>query len=160
MGKLDEINAELNALDWDPPLRRLKLPTMAEVAASRVGKPLPKGPTRLERVVEAKKLTTIDEREFKRQVWERDKNHCRCCKRKVQKVMGRVPERGEVHHINGRGKDLRFEVRAALLLCLTCHERVTGRVNDKLAIIPTKTFTMREHAFTDATSPVTFKRIA
>ena len=105
-------------------------------------------------------MTVIDEKTFKSEVWARDKSHCRCCGRNVAKVLGRVPERGEVHHIHGRGKDLRFESRAALLLCLECHEKVTGRVNEKLIIVATKTFTMREHTYTDATYPVVFKRVA
>ncbi len=119
-----------------------------------------KGKTRLQQHVEDRPLVKVDEKAFRAGVWARDKAICRCCGRKVQKVLGRVPERGEVHHIHGRGKDLRFEIRAALLVCLGCHERVTGRVNDKLIIVPTVTFKMREFTFTDATFPVAFKRAA
>ncbi len=132
--------------------------TMAEVAAEREGKPLWKPKTRLEELVEERPLTTIDEKEFRRQVWNRDKHHCRCCGRNVQKVIGRVPDRGEVNHIHGRIGDLRFEVRAAILLCLQCHERFTGRVNaHRLRIIASKTFTIRQGTFTDATFPVQFE---
>lgn len=134
------------------------LPTMAEVAAARVGKPILKGKTRLQETIEERPLTKIDEKEFKRQVWFRDKNRCRCCERKVQKVMGRVPERGEVNHIHGRTGDLRFEVRAAILMCLQCHEKFTGKVNEhRLTIIASQTFTTRQGTFTDATFPVQFK---
>lgn len=139
----------------------LNLPTMAEVAAARVGKPILKGKTRLEATIEERPLTKIDEKEFRRQVWKRDLNRCRCCGRKVEKVMGRVPERGEVNHIHGRTGDLRFEVRAAILMCLKCHERFTGRVNEhRLTIIASKTFTIRQGTFTDATFPVKFKAVA
>src|SRR5688572_26597012 len=103
------------------------LPTMAEVAAERVGKPIPKGKTRLQETVEARPLVKVTAADFKREVWTRDKNRCRCCGRKVQKILGRVPERGEVHHVHGRTGDLRFESKSALLLCLSCHERVTGK---------------------------------
>ena len=120
----------------------------------------PKSKTRLQEHVEAKPLVKVDEKTFRAAVWLRDKSICRCCGRKVQKVLGRVPERGEVHHIHGRGKDLRFEPNAALLLCLTDHERVTGRVNDKLVIVASKTFRMGEHEYTDARYPVTFRRAA
>lgn len=135
--------------------------TMAEVAALRAGKPIPKPQTRLEARIEKKPLKVIDEKEFRRQVWLRDKEHCRCCGRKVQKVLGRVPERGEVNHVHGRVGDLRFEVRAAILMCLKCHERFTGRVNaHRLQIIASKTFTIRQGTFCDATYPVTFKEAA
>jgi 5-methylcytosine-specific restriction endonuclease McrA len=136
-------------------------PTVAEMEAERRGKPLWKGKTRLEEVVEARPLTTMTEQQFKTAVWIRDKHHCRCCGRKVEKILGRVPERGEVNHIHGRTGDLRFEVRAAILMCLTCHERFTGRVNQhRLQIIASATFTIRQGTFTDATYPVTFKEVA
>lgn len=137
--------------------RFLNLPTMAEVAASRVGRPILKGKTRLEETAEQRPLTKIDEQEFRRQVWQRDLHRCRCCGRKVVKTLARVPERGEVNHLHGRTGDLRFEVRAALLMCLTCHERFTGRVNQhKLIIVASQTFTIRQGTFTDATYPVQF----
>lgn len=121
------------------------------------GKACPKGKTRLEVVVEERPLKKVDEKAFKAEVWRRDKNRCRCCGRKVQKVLGRVPERGEVNHIHGRTGDLRFEVRAAILMCLQCHERFTGRVNThRLVIIAQRTFTIRQGTFTDATFPVEF----
>lgn len=122
---------------------------------------VPKGKTRLEEIVATRKLTTVTEKDFRRDVWARDKNLCRCCGRKVQQVLGRVPERGEVHHIHGRVGDLRFDVRSAILLCLTCHERVTGKVNQhRLLVVPSKTFTIRQGTFTDATYPVKFKEAA
>lgn len=137
------------------------LPTMAEVAAARAGKPIPKPKTRLEETIEQRPLTKVDEKAFRAEVWTRDKSICRCCGRKVQKVFGRVPERGEVNHIHGRTGDLRFEVRAAILMCLLCHERFTGRVNEnRLQIIASKTFTIRQGTFTDATFPVQFKEHA
>ena len=120
-----------------------------------------KGKTRLEVTVTQRPLTKVDEKAFRTDVWTRDKGHCRCCLRKVIRILDRVPERGEVHHIHGRGKDLRFEARAALLLCLTCHERITGKVNaHRLIVVATKTFTMRGETFTDARSPVVFKETA
>ena len=137
-----------------------KPPTLAEVEADRMGKAIAKGKTRLQEVVEARPLVKVGAKEFRQEVWRRDKKRCRCCGRKVQQILGRVPERGEVHHIHGRGKDLRFEARAALLLCLGCHEKVTGKVNEKLVIVPSKTFTMRNHEYTDACAPVAFKRVA
>ena len=137
------------------------LPTLAEVERDRIGKAIPKGPTRLEQTMAARQLTKVDEKQFRGDVWTRDKSICRCCGRKVLKTMARVPERGEVNHIHGRSGDLRFEVRAAILMCLVCHEKFTGRVNThRLQIIATKTFTIRQGTFTDATYPVVFKEVA
>lgn len=137
------------------------LPTLAEVEALRKEQGFGKGKTRLLEIVEARPLTRVTEKDFRQQVWARDKHHCRCCGRKVQQILGRVPERGEVNHIHGRTGDLRFEVRAAILMCLVCHERFTGKVNQhRLQIIPSKTFTIRQGTFTDATYPVTFKDAA
>ena len=146
--------AELRAAIW------AKLPTRDEVEADRAGKVITKGKTRLERAIEARPLTKVDEKAFKASVWHRDRKRCRCCGRKVQQVMGRVPERGEVHHIHGRGGDLRFEPITAILLCLRDHERVTGRVAEKWTIQPTKTVTIRGQVYTDARHPVTFVRTA
>lgn len=135
--------------------------TAAEVKALRRGHPISKGKTRLEARVEARPLTRIDEKTFKAEVRKRDGNRCRCCGRKVVYVMDRIPERGEVNHIHGRTGDLRFEVRAAILMCLQCHERFTGKVNaHRLQILASKTFTTRQGTFTDATYPVQFKEIA
>jgi hypothetical protein len=137
------------------------LPTMAEVAAARAGRPIPKGKTRLEETIEVRPLTKVDGKAFKDDVWQRDKSRCRCCRRKVQRIMGRVPERGEVHHCHGRTGDLRFEDRAAILVCLQCHEKLTGRVNaHRLMAVATKTFTTRQGTFTDARAPIVFKEAA
>lgn len=141
-----------------------KIPTAESIAASRVGQSFPKGQTRLQAKVEAKPLTTVTEKDFKASVWHRDRNRCRCCGRKVQKVMGRVPERGEVHHLHGRGGELRFEVRAAVLVCLTCHEKLTGKVNERWTATGTKFFEVTDksglHTYIDARFPIHFARVA
>ncbi len=136
------------------------LMTLAEARAARAGQPIVKGKTRLKERVEKRPLTKVDEKAFKASVWRRDRNRCRCCGRKVDKVLGRVPERGEVHHIHGRTGDLRFEDKAACLLCLTCHERVTGRVNAReLIIYPSQTFLIGQGRFADARCQLTFKEL-
>lgn len=122
---------------------------------------LSKGKTRLELKTEARPLTKVDEKAFKASVWHRDRNRCRCCGRKVIKTLARVPERGEVNHLHGRTGDLRFEVRSAALMCLTCHERFTGRVGGyKLIVVASKTFQIRQGTFTDATFSIKFERVA
>lgn len=139
----------------------LNIPTMAEVAAERAGKPIPKGASRLQEGKAEKKLTVVDERKFLKEVRARDHMHCRKCKRKVVVVLDNVPERAEVHHIHGRLGDLRFLALAALLLCNECHEKCTGRVAEKWIIVATKTFTLLNgEVVTDARKPVRFQRVA
>ncbi len=141
----------------------MKLPTMAEMDAERRGKPLLKGQSRLERAVEDETLTVVDAKAFKSEVRARDRYHCRKCLRAVTVLVSRVPERAEVHHIHGRHGDLRFDSRCALLLCLRCHEQVTGRVNERWIIIATVTLTIPSlpgRELTDARYPVQFERVA
>lgn len=135
-----------------------KLPTAATVAASRRGKPISKGPTRLEVRIATLPITAQDDRTFRTAVWNRDRYHCRRCKKPVMRTLARVPERGEVHHVHGRVGDLKLEIRAALLLCLVCHERVTGRIQGKrLVIVASQTFTTTQGTFTDARATVRFR---
>lgn len=121
-------------------------------------------PSRLQIAKAEKKLTLITEKDFKREVWDRDKGMCRKCGRKVIKTVSRIPERGEVHHCLGRTGDLRFESRCAILVCAECHEHLTGRVNEKwlmVAVPGGKTFQVtRFHSeLIDASGPVGFERI-
>ncbi len=139
-------------------LSSLNLPTVDDVNAKP--RAVPKGPTRLQKIVEARPLTKVDDKAFKDAVWLRDKKRCRCCERKVLRIMGRTPERGEVHHLHGRTGDLRFEADSAVLVCLGCHEKLTGRVAEKWIHIASKTYTTRQGTFTDARAPIKFQRAA
>lgn len=140
-----------------------KVANAEDVAAAR-GVGLPKGRTRLEQRMADDQRVVVTEAGFKKTVWTRDRYRCRCCVRQVVKTPAAVPERGEVHHIHGRGGELRFEDRAALLLCLRCHERVTGKVNDKLVIVGVRFFDLTDktgpHRYIDARAAVTFRRVA
>jgi hypothetical protein len=138
----------------------LNIPTLAEVEAARAGKSFPKGPTRLEERIAERPVTRVTERQFKAEVWRRDESNCRCCGRKVQRTPSAIPERGEVNHLHGRTGDLRFEARAACLLCLLCHQRFTGKINDKIVAIGTQTFTTPQGTFIDARFPITFRKAA
>ncbi len=132
------------------------LPTVAEVAEARTG-PILKGPSRLETQIAERPLTVIDERAFRKTVRDRDQHHCRCCGRRVIYTLKLCPERGEIHHCHGKRDDLRFEDKCALLLCSFCHQRVTGRVNDRLMIVATKLIVLRGVGFTDAGAHVHFE---
>jgi hypothetical protein len=118
----------------------------------------PKGQSRLQVRVAERPKTVVTEAQFRGKVWTRDKSRCRCCGRKVIKTIERVPERGDVHHIHGRAGDLRFDDRAALLVCCEDHERVTGRVNEKVVIVPSATFQLNGKLYTNARFPVEFKK--
>ena len=133
--------------------------------ADRRGGPQPKGKSRLEATVEQRPLTKVDEKAFKAEIWKRDQGHCRCCLRKVIKTISRVPERGEIHHLHGRVGHLLFEARAAVLTCLSCHEKLTGRVNERWTLEPiTKGVwwfcaTSDGHRLIDARKPLRFVRV-
>lgn len=131
------------------------------VLSGRRGVPCPKPKTRLELHIKQRPLTTVTEKTFRADVWKRDQSKCRCCGRTVLKTISRVPERGEVNHLHGRTGDLRYEVRAAALTCLSCHERFTGKVGGhRLIVVASRTFTTRQGTFTDATYPIAFERVA
>lgn len=127
--------------------------------------PQPKPESRLQQTKRDSRITLVTEKDFRREVWFHDHGLCRCCGRKVLKTISRVPERGEVHHVYGRRGDLRFDARFALLLCLECHENVTGRVAEKWIVepVPTSVFLTLPgipHDLIDARGPLTFLRVA
>lgn len=136
------------------------LPTLAEVEASRKGKPILKGESRLQRTVKEDRDEGKEEKRWKKDVWTRDHGRCRWCRRKVEKIIDRKPERAETHHVSGRVVlAIKWDRRNGLLLCLSCHERVTGKVNERFVIVPKKTFTVEGIAYANADKPVTFKRV-
>jgi len=130
------------------------LPYLTERKAA----PVPKGKTRLELTADARPLTKVDDKAFRDQVWIRDHYHCRCCGRAVLRTIERVPEQGHVHHIHGRGGDLRFESRAACLLCALCHARCKGQINgSRLILLAARRFRIDGIPYTDARYPIRFE---
>lgn len=119
----------------------------------------PKPSSRLEDKIADRAVVRVTERDFKQEVRTRDRMHCRCCLRKVQVILALVPERAEVHHLHGRGGDLRYDARCALLLCASCHEKVTGRVAEKWHCLGTRFVTIRGERFIDARHIVRFERV-
>ena len=136
------------------------LPTLAEQQAAWSTQAHPKGPSRLDQRTKDDQQALVDERKFRAEVIRRDGERCRCCGRKVVKVLRLQPDRLEVHHIHGRRGVLRFEPRAALVLCLVCHQKVTGAVNERIVILPTRTFGSEGQRYTDARFSVRFERVA
>ena len=129
-------------------------------ANGQPGRPCPKGESRLQITVKAKKLDVINEATFKKTVRERDRMRCRKCGRKVIVTLARVPERAECHHLHGRVGDLQFEDRCAICLCSACHELCTGRVNEKWIVVAKKSWLLHGQKVMDARGPLTFERIA
>lgn len=141
-------------------LAALGVPTVAEIEAERRGKPLLKGPSRLEQKTEDRKLVMVTDGQFRKIVLERDHYRCRWCLCAVVRTTELVGNRAEVHHVHGRRGILRHEDRCALLLCLSCHEKVTGRVNERWIIVATVTLEIDGRTLTDAREKVTFERVA
>lgn len=126
--------------------------------------PQPKGRSRLE-----VKDTHDKAEDSALDVWrnacgERDKQRCRCCGRKVEKSIAATPKQRQTHHLTRRAKfkALLTDVRNGLTLCKKCHERVTGRVNDKL-FVTQKAGDMFVHegiSLLNGDNPVTFEEMA
>jgi len=137
-----------------------KLPTAATVNAIPRARAKGAEPSRLQ-VKESKAQDEGKlERAWKREVFKRDGGCCRWCKRKVRKCLDLVPERAECHHLAGRVVVAIRWLRAnGLLLCRSCHERVTGKVAEKFVIIASKTYTVDGVAYPNGDKKVSFKRI-
>jgi hypothetical protein len=123
------------------------------------------GKSRLELQAEQEAADKHADTVFKAQVWTLDKGLCRMCKRVCEKGGKRRPERGEVHHVEGRAiPAIRYDVRNGILLCAVCHEKVTGRVNEKWVLVTVHVYKLLIkggiQVFKDARKPCTFERVA
>lgn len=138
----------------------MNLPDQADAQAIWRERGFAKGQSRLEKQVEAKPLTVVDEKAFKKAIRKRDGKFCRCCQRKVVVQLERAANRAENHHLHGRRGDFRFDDRFALQVCMACHEKLTGRVNEKWRAIGTVFIEIKGQPCIDARAVVTFQRIA
>lgn len=90
----------------------------------------------------------------------RDGDVCRWCERKVVDCLDRLPERREHHHVSGRVVvAIRWDKRNGLQLCGDCHDRVTGKVNEKFLIHSRHTFAVDGIRYINADKTVHYKRI-
>lgn len=135
------------------------IPTLAEVSAQRAGRPQLKGASRLEQQQAETKLTVVDEKAFLAAVRTRDKLRCRKCGRKVVVQLARAANRCEVHHLHSRLGVLRFEDRCALCLCASCHEQLSGKVNQRWLARGTAWIDIEGQPRIDARALVLFERI-
>lgn len=123
--------------------------------------PVPYGKTRLE--LKAARDTAYDDAEdhWRRQVRERDCYHCRWCKRRVVVTIELIPERAECNHLVGRADErVRWDVRNGILLCLACHQRVTGKVAEKFLIVASELYVVDGIEYPNGSKDVEFKRVA
>lgn len=110
---------------------------------------------------EAVKDEAKEERAWKKAVWKRDGGKCRWCKRDVKKCLELAPERGECHHVSGRVvKEIRWDRRNGVLVCASCHERLTGKVAEKHKIESMHTFAADGIRYVNADKPIRFVRVA
>lgn len=95
------------------------------------------------------------------QIIDRDDHTCRRCRCRVIRTLSLHPRRAECHHVAGRDEQtVRYESRAGLLLCASCHEQVTGTVNNKVLILGTVFFRKDGRKFINCDFPVIFKEAA
>lgn len=135
------------------------LGTLADAQNER--RSVKKGPSRSEENHKFDVAEKLAEIEWKKKIWKRDDNTCRCCGRTCKKGGPLRPERGECHHVEGRYPvAIRWDRRNGILLCQQCHEQVTGAVNVKVVLVATKTYTIDGRSFKNADKKVRFERVA
>ena len=128
--------------------------------ASNPREPIGKGPSRLMQRTQRRKDAAKQEQAFRRAVIRRDGHRCRWCTRMVVETLSLVANRLEVHHVHGRIGVLRDCPDTALVLCCECHEKVTGRVNERWVIIGTAWIVVDGWQYIDAREDVQFERVA
>lgn len=137
------------------------LPTLAEARTARCAAQKGAEPSRLQKKVADAKDERKEEAAWKNAVWKRDGAKCRWCHRGCRKCLELAPTRGEVHHVSGRViREIRWDRRNGLLLCATCHERVTGKVAEKHLIESKHTFSIEGVSYINADKPCRFVKIA
>ena len=111
-----------------------RLPTLAQVAASRVGKPIGKGVSRLDAATAEDKDDAKKLRQWAAEVKARDAGICRVCGVQTIVTCELDERRGENHHIVSRTNPVtRYDRRNGLHLCGRCHRRFKART---LFVVP------------------------
>lgn len=146
------------AESYIPSWLRDDAPSLNQV--SRTHRDVSKGESRLQQLAKAKPLVIVTDAQFRKTVRLRDKERCRRCGRKTKVQLPRDPLRCEVHHIHGRLGKLRHEDRCAICTCASCHEKLSGKVNERWRVIGTKFLEIDGQQRIDARAKVTFERIA
>jgi hypothetical protein len=140
------------------------LMTMAEVAEQRAGKPIPKGPTRLDARIADDKDDKAAERQWRKAVIARAGRVCRCCLRKVVQQLALAGNRLEVHHVAPRADQaVRWDVRNGMVLCSECHQKVTphsGKLELVILQVARFLFKVGSKTYINASKKVTFQKTA
>jgi|SRR3990167_4433218 len=114
----------------------------------------PKPETRL---AERTRRTREDKRAelaFLRAVWDRDEGRCRVCGCRCVRTLSLHPRRGDVHHLYGRTvRALRFDPRAAILVCAKDHEALTQH---RLSMWGSQHFDGAGRVYLDGSGPLRF----
>lgn len=136
-------------------------PTLNDLRRTRYAPPkVAEGKSRREVKAEERSDEAKKEKAWHKAITKRDGDECRWCHRKVVTCLDRLPERREHHHVSGRVVDaIRWDRRNGLQLCGTCHDRVTGKVNEKFLIYSKHTFSVDGIAYINADKPVFYKRV-
>jgi len=104
------------------------LPTLAQVQAARVGKPIGKGVSRLDAATAEDKDDARKLRRWAAEVKARDGGICRVCGVQTITTCELDERRGEAHHIVSRTtKVIRHHRKNGLHLCARCHRRFKAR---------------------------------
>ncbi len=100
------------------------LPTLAQVQAARVGKPISKGVSRLDAATAEDKDDARKLRRWAAEVKARDAGICRVCGVQTIVTCELDERRGENHHIVSRTNPVtRHDRRNGLHTCARCHRR-------------------------------------
>lgn len=137
----------------------MKLPTLAERPAGPQPKP---SASRLAVKVEKAKRDTRWLHAWRHDVQERDNMRCRCCHVKVVRLSVQTlhPRRAECHHLAGRDDiAVKYDSRNGVCVCAMCHEKITGKVNEKIVITGDHTFVKDGRRYLNADYPLTFEVI-
>lgn len=119
----------------------------------------PKGKSRAELNGEAEKDDKRELAAWSKAIWKRDKGKCRACGIAVVKRLDALPDTGDPHHIVGRAdKAVRYDTRNGLLVCRTCHDKLTGAVGQRLHITGTakQMFTVNGRPYLNADCKLRF----
>lgn len=137
-------------------------PTLVDLQRQRYAPPkVAAGQSRRELNTSDDKAEEKAEKLWHKGLKKRDGDTCRWCQRRVVDTLDRVNERREHHHINGRVvKAIRWMVKNGLQLCGACHDRVTGKVNERFLIHSKHKFTVDGVQYIDGDKQVRYQRVA
>lgn len=138
-----------------------RLPTAAEINATRRATPKHALKTKLDRAVEKKAADREDDKKLAAwalAVKERDGWKDRRTGKRLKRTRALDPLRAEAHHIVSRDDEaVRYDVRNGITLSFQTHDAVE---RNKLRIVGTKCFRIGQTRYIDATFPVKFVEVA